>query len=145
MKKVFVPILVLVACSLFSACNLDDDTPNFYFTTLAAVEAEMPESFELNQTYNIKVTYLRPNGCTFFEGFDVTKLGETDREVVVVGSVLTDDDTACTEAVQEVEATLPFRVIFTGEYNFKFYAGQDANDEAVFLEYTVPVDEAQTN
>ncbi len=64
MKKVLMPILLLVACSWFSSCNLDDDSPNFYFTTLNVVEADVPESFEFGETYDIDVTYLRPNGCT---------------------------------------------------------------------------------
>jgi hypothetical protein len=65
--------------------------------------------------------------------------------VYLQGSVLTNDDTACTEALEEVIATLKFNVIFTGEYHFKFYAGQDQNDRPVFLEYSVPVADAQTN
>lgn len=145
MRKVLVPLLWLVVFSWLNSCSLDDDTPNFYFTTLKTVEAEMPESFELNKTYDIKVTYVRPNGCTYFEKFDVYKTGETDREVYLQGSVLTSNDTACTEAVEEVIATLKFNVIFTGEYHFKFYAGQDDNDESIFLEYNVPVTDAQTN
>lgn len=139
MKKAIVPILIFVACSLFSSCDLNNDTPNFYFTTLDVVEATFPESFELDQTYDIEVTYLRPNGCTFFEGFDVSKTGDTDRDVVVIGSVLTDEDAVCTQAVEEITATLPFRVIFTGEYHFRFFAGHDENENAVYLEYTVPV------
>lgn len=140
MRKVIMPIVAFMACSLFSSCELDSDSPNFYFTTLDVVEASLPESFTLNQTYNIEVTYLRPNGCTFFEGFDVSKTGETDRDVVVIGSVLTDQDAVCTQAVEEVTATLPFRVIFTEEYHFRFYAGQDENDSPVYVEYTVPVE-----
>lgn len=140
MKKVIVPIIVFMACSLFSSCELDSDSPNFYFTTLEVVEASLPASFELNQTYDIEVTYARPNGCTFFEGFDVSKTAETDRDVVVIGSVLTDQDAVCTQAIEEVTAILPFKVIFTGEYHFRFYAGQDESDNAIYLEYTVPVE-----
>ncbi len=140
------PLVFLVAGLWLSSCELDDDTPNFYFTSLDVVAVDMPESFELNQIYDIDVTYVRPDGCTYFEGFDVVKTGETDREVIVVGSKLTDQELTCTQATEEVVATMQFKVIFTGEYHFKFYAGEDENDDAIYLEYDVPVvGESTTN
>lgn len=139
MKKMIVPIFLFVACSWFSSCSLDDESPNFYFTALNVVEADVPESFEFGQTYDINVTYLRPNGCTYFEGFDVTKPAETTRDIVVIGSVLTDNDVACTQAVEEVVATLKFNVIYTSDYTFRFFAGKDGNGNDTYVEYTVPV------
>jgi len=139
MKKVLMPLLLFVACSWFSSCDLDDDSPNFYFTTLNVVEADVPESFVFGETYDIDVTYVRPNACTFFEGFDVTRTAETDRDIVVIGSVLTDENRACTEALEEVVATLKFNVIYTEEYHFRFYTGDDENGNATFVEYTIPV------
>lgn len=139
MKKMLMPLVLLVACSWLGSCDLDDDTPNFYFAALKTVEVEMPEAFVFGETYDIDVTYQRPDGCTFFEGFDVAKTAQTDRDVVVVGSVLTDEDRACTQEITEVVATMQFRVIYTGEYHFRFYAGKDEEDNNVYLEYTVPV------
>ncbi len=138
MKKVIVLFALFGVCALFSSCDLDDDGQNFQFKTLKVVDAKVPEFFELNQTYDIEVTYIRPNGCTFFEGFDVTRTAETNRDIVAIGSELT-GDTACTQALEEVVAILKFNVLFTGEYNFRFYAGTDSNDEATYLEYTIPV------
>ena len=140
MKKVLMPLVLLVACSWLGSCDLDDDTPNFYFTALRTVDVDIPEAFVFGETYDIDVTYQRPDGCTFFEGFDVTKTAQTDRDVVVVGSVLTDEDRACTQAITEVVATMQFRVIYTGEYHFRFYAGQDEEENDLYLEFTVPVD-----
>ncbi|NDV14525.1 hypothetical protein GO009_00680 [Muricauda sp. TY007] len=146
MKKVLVPFMLIVACSWFVSCEVDDDSPNFYFTALKTVEADVPESFEYGKTYDIEVTYQRPNACTFFEGFDVTNTAETGRDIFVVGSVLTDEDRICTEAVEEVVATLKFNVIYTKDYTFRFYAGDDAEGNATYLEYTIPVAEGeQTN
>ncbi len=145
MKKVLMPIFLFVACSWFSSCELDDDSPNFYFAALNAVEVDVPESFEHGKTYDIEVTYQRPNGCTFFEGFDVTKTAKTDRDVVVIGSVLTDGETACSQEVTEVVATLKFNVIYTDEYHFRFYAGEDEDENPIYLEYTVPVVSGTTN
>lgn len=144
MKKVIALFVILGALMTFNSCDLDDDQPNFHFTTLSVVEAQVPDSFVLNEVYDIEVTYIRPDECTFFEGFDVAKTGETDRDVVVIGSVLTDQQ-FCAQVIEEVTATFQFNVIFTGEYRFRFYAGQDENDSAVYLEYTVPVEVPPTN
>ncbi|WP_243414803.1 hypothetical protein [Flagellimonas aquimarina] len=145
MKKGIVLFILFGISLLIASCNLDDDQQNFHFATLSGVEANFPDSFELNKTYDIQVTYLRPNGCTFFEGFDVVKTGETDRDIVVIGSVFTDNNTACTQAVEEVVATLKFNVIFTGEYHFRLYTGTDENEDAAYIEYTVPVVTVPTN
>ncbi len=137
------PLVFIVACSWFISCEIDDDSPNFYFTALTAVEVDVPESFEYGKTFDIEVTFLRPNGCTFFEGFDMSQTAETSRDVVVIGSVLTDENRVCTQAVEEVVATLKFKVIYTDDYTFRFYAGDDADGNATYLEYTVPVAERQ--
>ena len=139
MKKVLMPFMLIVACSWFISCEVDDDSPNFYFTALHTIEADVPESFEYGRTYDIDITYQRPNGCTFFEGFDVVQTAMTDRDVVVIGSVLTDENRACTQAVEEVMATLTFNVIYNKDYTFRFYAGDDAEGNPTYLEYTVPV------
>lgn len=144
MKKAILLFMLISSALLFNGCSLDDGQ-NFHFTTLSVVDANLPEFFELNETYSIEVTYERPNDCTFFEGFDVTQTAQTDRDVVVIGSVLT-EDTACAQVIQEVTATFEFVVLYSGEYNFRFYAGQSASDNSSeFLEFTVPVVEVPTN
>ncbi len=137
MKKAIMLIMLLGTALLFNACELDDGQ-NFRFTTLAIVDAKLPESFELNETYSIEVTYVRPDACTFFEGFDIARTAQTDRDVVVIGSVLT-DETACAQVIEEVTASFDFVVLFSGEYHFRFFSGRDENDNSQFLEFTVPV------
>ncbi|MEM9363235.1 MAG: hypothetical protein AAGA43_11395 [Bacteroidota bacterium] len=143
MKKVVLGCLLWVLGITFTSCDLNDDSQNFHFTTLSVIEASLPESFQLNQTYDIAVTYLRPDSCTFFEGFDVGIVTETERNVSVIGSVITDDET-CAQLAEEVIASFQFNVIFTGTYTFRFYTGQDEAGDAIFIEYTVPVVE-ETN
>jgi len=43
-------------------------------------------------------------------------------------------------------ATLKFNVIYTKDYVFRFYAGDDDEGNAIYLEYYVPIaEEASTN
>ncbi len=136
MKRYFLIFCSLLAVLSLSSCDLEDDGPNFHFTALQITSAELPESFNLNETYEIKVTYVRPDGCTFFEGFDIAKDDVTVRNVVAVGSVRTDQ--ACTMAIEEGEATFLFVVLFDEPYTFRFWQGtEDGMDE--YFEVEVPV------
>ncbi|MEM6894935.1 MAG: hypothetical protein AAF554_14670 [Bacteroidota bacterium] len=144
MKRIPLVLLSLILVCFYS-CDISDDEPNFHFTTLSVVSANLPDSFELDSTYTIEVTYLRPDSCTFFEGFDVAQTEETERVVAVIGSVITDNETACAEQAEEVTAGFRFRVNFTDEYTFRFYTGLDSEGNGEYIEYTIPVTARVTN
>ena len=131
-------LLLALSALILSSCSIEDDEPNFHFTALEIVSAEVPDAFELNETYVIKVAYLKPNECTFYEGFNVVKEDTTVRNVVAVGSVRVDFE-ACTQAVVEETKTFDFKVIYTDPYTFKFYTGDNSEGEPEYLEVVVPV------
>jgi len=138
MKRYFLIFSSLLAIFCLSSCNLGDDGPNFHFTALQITSAELPESFVLNETYEISVTYVRPDGCTFFEGFDIGNEDVAVRNVVAVGSVRTDQ--TCTTALEEEEATFLFIVLHNETYRFRFWQGtEDGQDE--YFEVDVPVNQ----
>lgn len=124
-------LVSLVGCSL-------EDPENFQFVALPITAVEMPESFELNATYEIKVSYQRTSSCAFFERFDVPRQESTTRMVSVIGRMLSDRDN-CQEILEEVETSFNFMVLYNEPYLFRFYAGLDENDEAQFIEIEVPV------
>ena len=131
-------LLVFVTAFIFNGCSIDDDGPNFHFTALEIVAAELPESFDFNRTYMITVNYLKPDGCTSYEGFDVVKEGLTVRNVVAVGAVRTDSE-VCTQEVSEETASFYFTVVYTDSYTFKFYTGETSEGEPEYIEVVVPV------
>ncbi|HMB62689.1 MAG TPA: hypothetical protein VKN36_06425 [Eudoraea sp.] len=141
MKKALLLFLCFIGLTTTS-CSLDDDGANFYFVPLQIVDAELPESFMLNQTYQIKVTYVAPNDCTTFEGFDITKSDSEDmivRNVVAIGSEI--EQQQCTQVVQEIETTFSFLCLYSKTYVFRFWTGEDANGESEYLEFEVPVNQ----
>tara|TARA_R110000796_G_scaffold183498_2_gene300087 strand:+ start:189272 stop:189688 length:417 start_codon:yes stop_codon:yes gene_type:complete len=129
--------LLFLAVLTFSGCSLDDDE-NFHFVAFPITSVQMPDTFDLNQTYEIKVTYERDSDCSYFEGFDVIKEDKTIRNVAAIGSMLSDSDD-CQEVLQEVETSFNFIVLYDEPYLFKFYTGEDENGEAEYLEIEVPV------
>ncbi|KGK30469.1 hypothetical protein NQT66_00215 [Cellulophaga baltica] len=139
MRNLFALFTMLLAVLSFTGCSLDE-TENFHFVTLPIESVEIPESFDLNETYEIKVTYLRTSDCAFFEGFDIVKEDTTIRTVAAIGSMLSDSDD-CKEVLEEVETSFNFIVLYPDTYLFKFYTGEDTNGEAEYLEIEVPVNE----
>ncbi len=129
--------LVLAAMLTLSSCTKDDE-PNFHFVPLQIQNASLPDTFRLNETYQIEVTYTIPDGCTGFSGFDVTSSNTTTRNVVVIGSTRTDQD-ACTQATQEATGTFNFRVVYDETYLFRFWQGEDEEGNQQYLEIEVPV------
>lgn len=142
MKRIFSVVSLFALILSFQGCSLDDEQ-NFHFVTLQILEAEVPESFDLHEIYTIQVTYMRPNGCTFFEGFDVTATDNTTRNIVAIGSQITDEDTTCSDIVENVTAEFRFEVLYTGTYTFRFFNGNDEAGNPMFLEYEVEVNEEE--
>ncbi|MBT8185011.1 MAG: hypothetical protein KJN76_09225 [Eudoraea sp.] len=139
MKKA---LLFFLCCSsmVFNSCSLDDGEEKFHFVPLQITAAELPESFMLNQTYQIKVTYATPNGCTSFEGFDITESGteyNEVRNVVAIGAERENEQ--CTQVVEEVETTFSFLCLYSKTYVFRFWTGQDESGASEFFEVEVPV------
>jgi hypothetical protein len=128
---------ILLLGLVLNACDLDDDGVSYHFVSLPVAEVAMPESFRLNETYEIAVTLLLPNGCAQFEGFDVTSEDTTVRRVVAIGTEV--DGPSCTQVVSEVEATFRFICLYPETYRFLFWTGEDESGEPRYLEIEVPV------
>ena len=136
MKRLYVWIGLFLLLGL-TACKLEDDGIKYHFLPLQITSVEMPDSFTLNETYEISVTFIKPSNCVFFEGFDVRQADTTVRNVVVIGSEI--DDQVCTQAIEEVTETFDFLVIYDQTYVFRYWTGEDENGEPEYLVVTVPI------
>lgn len=128
-------VLVIAGFALDSCIN--DNGATIEFHALQITDAQLPESFALNTTYEITVTYVKPDGCTYFEGFDVAPKDSTIREVVAIGSTTIGQQ--CTQEETELQESFLFRVLHEQDYIFRFWQGKDADGEPIFLEMQVPV------
>ena len=137
MKKVFFILLIVGVTLSLSSCEKADE-PNFHFVPLSIVSAELPEFFSLDQTYQIRVTYNKPDGCTSFGGFDVTPKDVTTRNVVVIGTKRYDQE-ACAQVIEEETNTFNFKVVNNENYLFRFWQSEDADGNQEYFEVLVPV------
>ena len=73
--------LLMVSCSLNN-----DDQPNFTLEIMPIQSVDVPDEFILGETYEISMSYTRPNGCYEFNDFIYQPNGNT-RTVAVVDTV----------------------------------------------------------
>jgi len=136
MRRIFTVALVVV-CSLFCAnCELDTGE-NFFFVNMEITGADVPEVFILNQSHNMDVTFTRGDNCTFFQGFDVFTDENGTTTIVAIGSVLTEED--CSASEESLSGILTITAQDVSFYTLRFYNGEDAEGNAQYLKYTVPV------
>ncbi|MCE2613692.1 hypothetical protein LVD13_11975 [Flavobacteriaceae bacterium D16] len=136
MKQLYVWIGLFLLLGL-TGCELEDDSIKYHFVPLQITSVDMPDTFTLNETYEISVTFIRPSNCVFFEGFDVRQEDTTVRSVVAIGSEV--DNQQCAQVVEEITESFNFLVIYDQPYLFRFWAGEDENGEQEYIEITVPI------
>ncbi len=135
MKKIALLLLTVFA---LNSCSLEGTEPNYYLEVLPVESFTVPESFDMNGSYEIKVKYKRPSDCHYYEGIYYEKDGDT-RIFGVQTRVLNDNDCL---PLNEEPIEVKFNFVCTPGYTryvFKFYKGEDANGNNIFEEVEIPV------
>ncbi len=131
--------ILFIALGLLSiSCELGDDSPNTTLEILTVSEVNMPTAFRRDSITEIKVKYIRPTSCHFFNSFYYN--GEDFDRTVAIYCAKTNQQGCQTDNITSVEVPLRFRPTEIGTYHFKFWSGEDANGLDQFLEYDVIVD-----
>ncbi|MGL2962700.1 hypothetical protein ACSVH2_02635 [Flavobacterium sp. RSB2_4_14] len=133
MKKL---ITLLSLFFLFNSCTPDNNN-DYLFELLPVQSVEIPTEFTLGETYQIKMYYIRPTSCHSFSSYYYDK--DLNVRTIAIESAVLQGSTCEDTPTDLVECSFNFLVTSNGSYIFKFYQGQDANGENIFLEYEVPV------
>jgi hypothetical protein len=139
-------ITLFMAVSLLYGCSDDDDNDHDYHLEYVNVtSADLPDEFIYGNTYRINVTIELPNSCYYFYNqYDYFYEGNS-RLIYPIGHV--DDGVACTPNITETTFSIPVQALQNETYIFKFYQGEDADGQDLFLTIEVPViqDPSQTS
>ena len=132
MKKI---ILLLSLLFIFSSCESDDESYSVVVLPIASVE--IPNAFELGETYPITMRYYKPSNCHANYGIYYKK--DLNTRICAVKNLMENRNNC--DPIQNVlvEETFNFYVTNTGNYIFKFWTGEDTNGNDTFLEYDIPV------
>lgn len=135
MKKNFILLLTLF---IVSSCSVEE-SERFYYVTLPVESVDMPTEFVMGETYQIRISYHKPNSCHGFYGFVYEK--NLNVRTIAVQTVVFEDNRNCTSynENENFEEFLNFKPTNNGTYIFKFWHGKDSNGDDIFLEYEIPV------
>ena len=121
-----------------TACSSDEDNGGMMQNLAVITTVDLPESFEYNREYEIKINYKRPTNCDFFSGFDISKSSNIIK-IGVVTSYRTSNTTCVSTGNLNTITNLNFVADRDDFYIFKFWQGENAAGEVQFLTVEVPV------
>lgn len=133
MKK----ILLLFVLGAVISCDIgSDDGPNFTSELMSIQSVDIPDEFTFGETYEITVSYTRPNECYSFNDFFFQPNGNV-RTVAVVDNVALNEP--CTDNITFASESFDFRVTSMETYEFRFYRGMLVNGDDDYIVIEVPV------
>ncbi|GGF63243.1 hypothetical protein [Wenyingzhuangia marina] len=137
-RLLFISIFAL----FLTSCLKDDDNPNYHFDTIPVESIELPDSFELNEVYDITINYNLPDSShTFYQLY----YEYNDKERIVAVITYVNEDVAATGPVINKDHTFRLTATQEDEYIFKVWKGKDENNEDIYETITVPVVDPSQN
>lgn len=138
MFKNILKLSLLAIITTLASCDVSDD--GRYETTVLApiVSANISETMQTGETYNIEVTYSKESNCHTFLRFDY----QEDEDTFYVSAVAryVQESNCSTEATEEVEE-IEFENDYEQDFVIKFVSGVNENNNAEYVEYEVEVTE----
>ncbi|NRD18478.1 hypothetical protein HNV08_00345 [Winogradskyella eckloniae] len=136
MKKI---ALLFIFILTMTSCSLDDSvSENFYLEVLPIESVDIPEYFVQGESYEIFVSYTKPNSCYYFNDF-IYEIDGHERTVGIVNTVYINNTAVCGGQPEQVTVSFDFLVNGSETYIFKFYQGEDENGEDQYYLVEVPV------
>ena len=133
MKKIALILLVIIG---MTACS-SDDSYSYHSEVLPVASYEVPETFQLGKTYEIKMKYLRPSTCYQYSGIYFDK--DLNTRTIAIENLVVENPSCTTLTDDLVDVSFNFLVVNTEPYTFKFYKGEDADGKNIYDEVVIPV------
>jgi hypothetical protein len=139
MKKILFLLCLIV---LSAACALDEDNNQQFHVEFIPVESvDLPQNMSPGHEYEVTVNFRRPNDCYYFDGFYYQA---SDHIRTVAVQALYIEDANCSPITSELPDSESFILKCPENYAFdtylfKFYQGEDAAGNQIYLEREVPI------
>lgn len=132
MKKIKWILFVLTLCGIFvSSCLENERVDEVYYQLRPIDSIDIGAINNVNEVTEIKTYYTRTSSCEEFFDWDYFAW-DFNRNVAIVTAKIEND--SCTAVSEREYSTLLFRPIKSGEYNFKFWKGDDQDGNPVYIE-----------
>ena len=132
-------LLLFLAIITFISCSDDDDynEHDYHLEYTSVIRADVPDEFVFGKTYLIDVTIELQNGCYYHYGQYDYRYEGTSRLIYPIVHI--DDNVSCTLNITETTFSIRVQALQSEPYIFKFYQGEDADGQDIFLTIEVPV------
>lgn len=139
-RLLFISIFAL----FLTSCIKDDDdcNLNYRFDTLPIETITLPDSFELNEKYDITINYNLPDSS---HNFYQLYFEHNNKERIVAVISYVNEDVSATGPVINKDYTFKLTAAQEDEYIFKIWKGKDENDDDIYETFTVPVIDSSQN
>ncbi|MBI6120958.1 hypothetical protein [Salegentibacter maritimus] len=146
-------ILLFVSALVLVSCNTDDG-PSIAYDVALITDADLPEYFEKDETYEINADYTLNSACHKFVTFDSSQGRNEENDSIYEYNitVISSYDPALTECTVENDSlsrtsqlAKDFRVRSEDytTYRFNFLSGFDSDDKPEYITIDVPVGEPE--
>ena len=140
MKKLL--LLCVTLLLLFACVPEDSDNVKFHVEFIPVQSVVVPESMVKGQTYEIKVNFILPTDCHYFDGFYYEP--DFNIRTVAVQSIVIEDANCAPATEDAMPEQKSFNFLCStlysySSYTFKFFQGEDEAGNQQFLEIEVPV------
>ncbi|QNK76768.1 hypothetical protein [Winogradskyella undariae] len=130
-------LLIFIFITTLTSCSIENDNSDLFYVEFMPIESvDIPEYFVYGETYEIFMTYTKPNSCYFFRDFYYAIDGN-ERTVAIENNVYQEDN--CNETQEPENVSFNFTVTGSETYLFKFYQGKDEEGVDQFLLIEVPI------
>ena len=140
MKK-YALLIVILMITLTSCSVENDDTNNFLIEFMSIESVDIPDYFVYGETYDIAMTYTKPNSCYVFRDF-YYEIDENERIIAIENTVYQSD--TCIEEQESITVSFEFTVTGTETYLFKFYQGKDEDGIDQYHLAEVPITDSRS-
>lgn len=142
--KRFMKKLLLLFSTLFiiCSCSLDSDPPEYAVEFIPVVEFDVPEFVSSGGAYEVKVRFMKPNGCYLFDRFHTEPDGEA--VIVAVQAYVRQDAECSRDVTPQVLEEQSFTLVCNENYKnpvyiLKFYTGLDDEGNKTYNVVEIPL------
>ena len=130
MKSLKWMVAMMLTGFVFNACLDDEPTTQVIYKYAPIDSVYVGEIHPSRQVTEITTYFTRQNECEIFFDYDY-QISGTERTVSLVTSNLQSND--CIDISEVASNKLQFKPENSGLYTFRFWAGNDENDEPIFI------------
>lgn len=135
LSKLF--IVFFLASIILVSCEVNDD--GFFQSTQVSriLDAEVPDTMVVGETYTFDITYEKDSDCHTFSNFEAVSQGDSLYFVRAI-TLFTQSSNCNQQAIGEPRE-IDFTNEFESDFTFKFLQDRDSVGESIYLEKDVVV------